>query len=216
MKAIDRKLWRELWKLRMQVIAIAMVIVGGVSIFIMSLSTLDSLFTTRAEYYRDHHFAEVFATLKRAPQSLRQRIEAIPGVDKVQTRVVAYVSIDVPGFDDPVSGHLVSLPPDSRGLLNQIYLRKGRLLESGRDNEVMVSVRFAEAHGLEPGDRLDATINGRRKKMTVSRASCRRNTFTRLPRARCFPITRATGYCGWRANRWPAPTTWTVHSTTSR
>ena len=44
MKAIDLKLWRELWKMRMQALAIAMVIVSGVSIFIMSLSTYDSLY----------------------------------------------------------------------------------------------------------------------------------------------------------------------------
>ncbi len=167
MKAIDKKLWRELWNLRMQVLAIAMVIVGGVSIFIMSLSTLDSLFETRASYYSNHHFAQVFASLKRAPLSLARRIEAIPGVDKVETRVVAYVSIDVPGFDDPVSGHLVSLPDNSRGLLNQVYLRRGRLLETGRDNEVLLSVKFAEAHGLEPGDKLYATINGRRKSLDI-------------------------------------------------
>ena len=167
MKAIDKKLWRELWNLRMQALAIAMVIVGGVSIFIMSLSTLDSLFETRASYYREHHFAQVFASLKRAPQSLVRRIEAIPGVDKVETRVVAYVSIDVPGFDDPVSGHLVSLPDNSHGLLNQVYLRRGRLLERGRDNEVLLSVKFADAHGLEPGDRLYATINGRRKSLDI-------------------------------------------------
>ncbi len=167
MKAIDIKLWRELWNLRMQVLAIALVIVGGVSIFIMSLSTLDSLYETRASYYREHHFAQVFASLKRAPLSLANRIAAIPGVDKVETRVVAYVSIDVSGFDDPVSGHLVSLPDKSRGLLNQVYLREGRLLESGRDDEVMLSVKFAEAHGLRPGDRLHATINGRRKTLNV-------------------------------------------------
>ena len=35
MKAIDKKLWRELWAMRMQVMAIAMVIVSGVGIFIM-------------------------------------------------------------------------------------------------------------------------------------------------------------------------------------
>ncbi|MDH3220996.1 MAG: ABC transporter permease [Gammaproteobacteria bacterium] len=167
MNAIDKKLWRELWHLRMQVVAIAMVIIGGVSIFIMSLSTLDSLFETRASYYREHHFAQVFASLKRAPMSLVGRIEAIPGVDKVETRVVAYVSIDVPGFEDPVSAHLVSLPGNSRGLLNQVYLRQGRLLEPGRGNEVLLSVKFAEAHGLQPGDRLHATINGRRKTLNI-------------------------------------------------
>ncbi len=167
MKAVDKKLWRELWGMRIQALAIAMVIVGGVSIFIMSLSTLDSLYETRETYYRDHHFAQVFASLKRAPLALKQRIEHIPGVDQVETRVVAYVNLDVTGFSDPVSAHLVSLPVHSRGLLNQIYLRKGRLVESGRDNEVLLSEEFAQAHNLEAGDTLRATINGRRKTLTV-------------------------------------------------
>jgi putative ABC transport system permease protein len=167
LKAIDKKLWRELWDMRLQALAIALVIVGGVSIFIMSLSTLDSLYQTRETYYRNHHFAQVFAALKRAPLALVERIEEIPGVDKVETRVVAYVNLDVTGFDDPVSGHLLSLPDDSPGLLNQIYLRKGRLLEPGRDNEVLLSEEFARAHGLQTGDTLRATINGRRKSLTV-------------------------------------------------
>ena len=167
MYAIDKKLWRELWNMRMQAIAIAMVIIGGVDIFIMSLSTLHSLFETRETYYREHHFAEVFASLKRAPLSLARRIEEIPGVDKVETRVVAYVSLEVPDYDDPVSAHLVSLPDNSRGLLNQVYLRKGRMIEPGRDEEILVSEKFAKAHGLRSGDKLSATINGRRQALTV-------------------------------------------------
>ena len=95
MKSLDIKLWRELWDMRMQALAIAMVIVSGVGIFIMSLSTLDSLYETRETYYRDHHFAHIFAHLKRAPQSLVKRIEEIPGVDKVETRVIAYVNLDL-------------------------------------------------------------------------------------------------------------------------
>jgi putative ABC transport system permease protein len=132
MKSLDKKLWRELWHLRIQVLAIAIVIVGGVSIYIMSISTLDTLFESRSSYYRDNHFADVFASLKRAPLSVVKRIEAIPGVNNVESRVVAYVSIDVPGFDDPVSGHLLSLPDNSRGQLNQIYLRQGRVFLTGR------------------------------------------------------------------------------------
>ncbi|MDH3981196.1 MAG: ABC transporter permease, partial [Gammaproteobacteria bacterium] len=167
MKAIDIKLWRELWGMRLQALAIAMVIVSGVGIFIMSLSTLDSLFETRATYYREHHFADVFANLKRAPLSLVKRIEDIPGADKVETRVVAYVNLDVEGFSDPISGHLISLPDNSRGLLNQIYLREGRLFEPGRDNEVLVNEEFAAAHRLQPGNKIRATINGRRKTLTI-------------------------------------------------
>ena len=168
MKAIDKKLWRELWGMRMQALAIAMVIVSGVGIFIMSLSTLDSLYETRESYYRNQHFAHVFASLKRAPLALVERIEAIPGVDKVETRVVAYVNLDVAGFSDPVSGHILSLPDNSYGLLNQIYLRNGRLFEPGRDNQIVLSEEFAQAHGLQPGDSLHATINGRRKALMIA------------------------------------------------
>ena len=167
MLAIDKKLWRELWGMRLQALAIAMVIVSGVCIFIMSLSTLESLFETRRTYYSEQHFAEVFASLKRAPVSLVKRIEELHGVDKVETRVVAYVNLDVAGFADPVSGHLISLPDNSRGLLNQIVLREGRLFEPGRDNEVLVVEEFAKAHRLQPGDKLRATINGRRKTLTI-------------------------------------------------
>ena len=92
MRAIDRKLWRELWAMRTQALAIALVIVSGVGIFIMSLSTLDSLYETRERYYRDHRFADVFASLKRAPLSVLRRIGELPGVDKVESRVIAQLS----------------------------------------------------------------------------------------------------------------------------
>lgn len=167
MTALDKKLWRELWSMRIQALAIALVIVGGVAVFVMSLSTVNSLYETRASYYRNNNFAHVFASLKRAPLTLAQRIEEIPGVDKVETRVVAYVNLDVEGFSDPVSGHLISLPDRSRGLLNRVHLRSGRLIEPGRDNEVLLTEEFAKAHRLQPGETLHATINGRRKSLTI-------------------------------------------------
>lgn len=167
MRALDRKLWRDLWGMRMQALAIAAVIVSGVGIFIMSLSTLDTLYLTRQTYYTQNHFAHVFASLKRAPLALAERIETIAGVERAETRVVAYVNIDVAGFADPVSGHLISLPDNSTGLLNRIYLVDGRLFEPGRDDEILASKEFAAAHGLKPGDKLSATINGRRKVLTI-------------------------------------------------
>lgn len=167
MLALDRKLWRQLWQMRLQALAIAMVVASGVAIFIMSLSALDSLTITRDNYYREHHFAQVFANLKRAPLSVTQRIQAIPGVEKVETRVVTYVNLDIEGFGDPVSGHLISLPDHGTGLLNRLFLRSGRLVEPGRDNEIVLSEKFATAHNLQPGSKIKATINGRQKTLTV-------------------------------------------------
>jgi len=167
MNAIDIKLWRELWAMRLQAIAIAMVIVSGVAIFVMSLSTYDSLYETRKNYYADNHFADVFATLKRAPLSVVKQIEAIPGVDKVETRVTTFINLEVTDYHKPVSGQLISLPNNGTGLLNQLYLTDGRLLEADRDNEIIVSEEFAAAHKLQAGDKLNATINGRSKTLTI-------------------------------------------------
>lgn len=164
---LDRKWLRELWHMRGQALAIALVIASGVATYIISRSTIDSLAYTQAEFYRSTRFAEVFADLKRAPMALAARIREIPGVAHVDLRVAAPVNLDVPGFGDPVSGLLLTLPerPDAP---NQLYLRAGRLPEPDEDDAVAVNESFAQAQDLKPGSQLAATINGRRKLLTVT------------------------------------------------
>ena len=167
MKALRRMLLRDLWGMKGQALAIAMVIVSGVATFVISLSTLDSLRETRAVFYRDYRFAEVFAPLKRAPESLSDAARAIPGVDRVETRVVATANLDVAGFPEPVRGLLVSVPDGAEPLLNGLYLKQGRSVAAGRDDEVVASDAFAMAHRLNPGDRIGAVINGKRKSLRI-------------------------------------------------
>ena len=167
MNAIDRKLWRDVWALRGQAAAIALVMACGVATFVMSLSTLDSLQQTRAMFYQEHRFAEVFASLKRAPENVGERLREVPGVQQVQTRVVAMANLTVPGFDEPVRGQFVSIPDAHPPRLNQLYLIEGRRPEPYRDDEIVVSDGFAEAHDLGPGGTLDAVINGRYQTLRI-------------------------------------------------
>ncbi len=167
MTALHRKLFRDLWAMKGQALAIAMVIASGAATFVMSLSTRDSLRLTQAVYYGDYHFAEVFASLKRAPESLRARLQAIPGVQQVQTRVVAPAKVEVEDYPDPVTGLLVSVPDFGPPLLNGLYLMRGRLVDSRRDDEVVVHDSFAKAHGFQPGGRIAVVINGRRKRLRI-------------------------------------------------
>ncbi len=167
MRVLDRKLWRELWQMKGQAVAIVLVIVSGVAIHIMFGATLEALRQTRARYYQEYRFADVFAALKRAPESLRERIAALPGVAEVETRVVADVHLDVAGFTEPITGRLISIPDNREPRLNRLYLRQGRLPAADRDDEVVVSEAFAEAHRLEPGAKLRVVINGRRQALTL-------------------------------------------------
>lgn len=167
MRALDRKMIRDVLSMKGQVAAICAVIACGVATFVMSLSALEALRGTQQTYYDQYRFAQVFARLKRAPHSLAARIAEIPGVAHVQTRVVREVILDVPGLIEPAVGRMVSIPEVERVDLNALHLRQGRWIEPGRDNEAIVSEGFAEAHRFVPGDRVTALINGRKKQLEI-------------------------------------------------
>ena len=103
MKALHRKALRDLWLMRGQALAIALIIAAGIAMLVMSQATLDSLHGTSAQLYRDYRLSDVWLTLKRAPQSAAARLREIPGISEIETRVVSSGKMDVPGFDEPVS-----------------------------------------------------------------------------------------------------------------
>lgn len=142
MKALDRKLARDLLQMKAQALAICLVIASGIATFVMSLSTLESLKVTQVTYYEQSRFGHVFAHLKRAPNSLAQRIAKIPGVAQVQTRIVEDVTLDVEGMSEPAVGRLISVPDGQRLTLNQLHLRSGRQLQPNAKREVLASEAF--------------------------------------------------------------------------
>jgi len=165
--ALDRKLLRDLWQARGQAAAISLVIGAGIALFVLMLSTFDSLQLTEHVYYDRYRFADVFASAKRAPLTLADQIAAIPGVAQVETRVVVDVTLDVPDLAEPAVGRLISIPERRRPMLCDLFFRQGRYPEPGHPDEVVASETFARAHGLEPGDTIGAIINGRRRELRI-------------------------------------------------
>ncbi len=167
MRALNRKTIRDLWSIKGQALAIALVIASGVGTFVMSLSTLKSLQDSQQSYYRKYRFAHVFAHVKRAPLSLGKRIAEIAGVSLVQLRIVSDVTIDVADMPEPAVGRLISIPERRQPMVNDLHLRRGRWIEPNRSGEVLVGEAFADAHRLEIGDSVTAVINGRRQRLTI-------------------------------------------------
>lgn len=166
-RTIDRKLLRDAWRLRGQLISIALVVACGVMTVVAMRSTYESLELSRAAYYERARFADVFATLNRAPETLAPRLAAIPGVAAVETRIVLDVALDVPGLDEPATGRLVSVPDGRESALNVLYLREGRAPLPGRGDEAVASEAFAEANGLRLGDAVSAVIHGRHQRLRI-------------------------------------------------
>jgi putative ABC transport system permease protein len=165
--ALHRKFLRDVGRLRGQVLTIALVLAGGIMSFVALQGTYVSLVRSRDAYYDRQRFAHVFATLERAPESVAARVEALPGVATVQTRVAKQVALPMEGMPRPASGRLLSLPVAGEPATNAVHLRSGRLPERDRDDEVVLLEAFAAAHGLEPGHRIRAVIGGKLRQLRV-------------------------------------------------
>ena len=165
---LDRKLWRDLRRMKGQALAVAMVMGCGLAMMVMARSLIFSLESTRREYYEANRFAEVFANMKRAPNSLVARIKEIPGVATVQPGISVQVTLDLPTLDEPASGMVRSLPDFAPPELNRLFLRTGRWLAPGSRREMLVGEAFANANNLQPGDSIAMLLNGRRQEFKIA------------------------------------------------
>jgi putative ABC transport system permease protein len=165
---LDRKLIRDLSRMKGQAIAVSLVMACGLAMLIMARSLILSLEGTRQEYYEAHRFADVFVALKRAPNSLVSRIAETPGVATVQTGISVQATLDVTGLDEPASGDVRSLPDFGEPQLNGLYLRTGSWLAPGSRGQVLVSEAFAEANSLHTGDSVSMLLHGRRQNFRIA------------------------------------------------
>lgn len=164
---LHKALLRDLWHLRGQVIAAGLVVACGLAAFITMRSVYHSLVEARASYYAQYRFADIFAHLKRAPDSLAERLARTSGVAAIQTRIVEDVTLSVPQLQEPATGRLISLPESSAPGLNEISIRLGRAPRPDRSDEIVASETFARANGLTAGDRIGAILNGRWRELTI-------------------------------------------------
>jgi putative ABC transport system permease protein len=167
MRILDLKVWRDVRHLRGQMTAVTLLVVCGVAVFIMLRSMYGYLREARDEYYTDYAFAEVFAHAVRAPDAVAARLAGLSGIDRVDTRLVRDVLLDVPGLAEPATGRLVSLPDHGPPTLNRLYFESGHAPDPGRRDQVVVSAAFAQANGLRIGDGFAAVIGGRREWLTI-------------------------------------------------
>ena len=173
MKALDRKLLRDLRRMWSQALTIALVVASGIGGFITSLSAVDSLALARDQFYADGRFADVFASVKRAPNALLNTLREVPGVTDVQATLEEVVRIELAGLPDPIIGHLIGLDRRNLPRMNRVTVSSGRQLDGasgvradGRI-EALVSEGFAQSHQLKLGSQLNALINGKQRTLVV-------------------------------------------------
>jgi putative ABC transport system permease protein len=120
-------------------------------------------------YYRDYRFADFWIHVKKAPLTAVERIARLPGVAEVEPRIVFDVIVDVPNVVRPLTGRLLSTP--ARGFadtINGVCLVRGAGFSDDRNEEIILSEAFAQAHGLDPGDRVELILNRKRQSFVIA------------------------------------------------
>lgn len=167
MSPLNKKLQRELWSLKSQLVSIALVVAVGIMAIVTMRGSYNSLVEAQQAYYRESRFADIWVSLVRAPVTLLPVLQAIPGVEAADTRVTFLATLDLDDSGVPAHGRFVSVPANARPVLNDVLIERGRYITPGANDEVIISTKFADARGLSPGDSVRAIINGRSRQLDI-------------------------------------------------
>ncbi|NNE40731.1 MAG: FtsX-like permease family protein [Marinicaulis sp.] len=157
---LDRKMLRDLWRIKGQALAIIFVIAAGIALFVMSSGMMIALEETMRAYYERHRFADAYAPVKRAPNHLLADIRNLDGVSTAEGRINGGGLVTLEKASAPVSARVISYDPDAASPINAVYLVEGRMLRTTQSDEIMLLKPFADAHNLTPGDSIAITMNG--------------------------------------------------------
>lgn len=160
-RALDRKFVRDLWRMKWQALAIALLIACGVSVTVMAFSAQKALQDSQERFYEDTRFGDVFAEARRVPLSRARDLARIDGVAAVDVRIAESGLMDVPGLSRPAVARVISLPQDEAGGLNRVTLARGRMPDPASLDEAVAIKSFLDAAHVSLGDRLTTVIGGR-------------------------------------------------------
>lgn len=166
-KALDKKLFRELWKTKGQVLAVSAVITCGIAVYISFLSAFLNLELTRDSYYINYRFHDFSISVEKAPLNSIFKIQSIAGVKSALGRISKEVTISLKNKDALKTGRILSLPKQQKSFIDNIYLDLGRKPYTNEPNECLVDSKFFEANKLKLNDFVTVTTNGKKQNLKI-------------------------------------------------
>ncbi len=167
MRALNRKLLRDVVHQRWQALSIALVVAAGVASYVCIRGAYDSLESARDHYYARTRFPDVWASLSRAPEHVADELGAIEGVAAVYARISRAALMPLPGSLEPVTAQVVSIPAQGEPPLAALHVSEGRLPEPGRSDEAALLEVFAAHRGIRVGDTIPLVLDGARRDVRV-------------------------------------------------
>lgn len=165
MSILFRKLFRDIRETKGQFISILVVVVLGVAFYSGINSTFRNLSEASTKYYSDYRFGDIWVDFYKAPQSVVEKVKALPYVKKAAGRIVKDAAIKIDGENATV--RFITLPNVKQDIVNDIVIKSGRYFSGDENNQCLVDEDFFTAHKLKEGDYIYPIVNGNKIKMKV-------------------------------------------------
>jgi putative ABC transport system permease protein len=173
---LARKLRRELWWQRSQILAITVALAIAVCCYVASRNSYLDLTQSYASLQEDLHLADWTLSVSDVDAEELEHIRNLEGVAGAEDRIVVSLPLVIPKgrfVEDKVGrvrleGRFITLPKGHKPEVNQLLIETGSYPE--KPNEVLVEKHLAEHHRLKPGDELELEVPGapRSQKLIVS------------------------------------------------
>ncbi|TET90717.1 MAG: FtsX-like permease family protein [Methanomassiliicoccales archaeon] len=157
MAYIDKKMGRDLWRMKGRAIASVLLITMGSMMFAGFLSMMPNVEGFFRDYNEEMNFADLEVFVDYTPLSVITQLGDIPGVKDVDARLEESARIETSQLED-TAAKLLGIDASRHPYVNDIKVTKGEYLNSSYPDEVLLEKGFAERNNLDVGDELTTTI----------------------------------------------------------
>lgn len=157
MAYIDKKMGRDLWRMKGRAIASVLLITMGSMMYAGFLSMMPNVQGFFYDYHEDMNFADLEVYVEITPLNVTTQLEAVPGVKDVDARLEFPARIESSQLED-TAAKLLGVNATRHPIVNDIIVTKGDFLDPNSPDEVLLEKSFAEMNNLDVGDELTTTI----------------------------------------------------------
>ncbi len=167
MRALDRKLRRDLRSAFGRLLAITGIIGLGVACYVEMASVYENLMRAKSRYYDQCRMADFSVELKKAPNTVLRELTEFPEIVEVRPRIQFMATVDLPRVNKLLNAQVLSLPDARTPAINDIVLVRGSYFTDRRENEVIIHDTFARRRGLQPGQWIHVILNNQRQELFI-------------------------------------------------
>lgn len=165
---LSRKLLRDFIASGWQYLAIAVMVILGVTFFNASYAAYVNLDSSYTQSYKKLNFEDFGVSFNSAPSRIGEHIRQIPGVLAAEARLVEDVGLELNGgANKKLVGRLISIPVGRTLTVDDLKIVEGRNLIKPMAREILLEAGFAKFHKLKPGDHVTAVRGPSRIRLLV-------------------------------------------------